>query len=119
MTWRSPIFDFQSHDWELGITTGNRISQPNHMGTLPRAKHLLRSTSSGLYVEIYEPRSKFHFEILEQTNHLRPHEGSGDKYSFLSFLFTTQVEVYSSQSWCYIRIWLRCAVSSDMMERGG
>ena len=43
------------------------------------------STSTGLYGEIYEPRSKFHFEALEQTCHLRPHEGSGDEYLFLSF----------------------------------
>ena len=42
MTWRSPIFDFQSHDWEQAITTsGNRISQPNPMGTSPGAKYLL------------------------------------------------------------------------------
>ena len=42
------------------------------------------STSTGLYGEIYEPRSKFHFEALEQTCRLRPLSGSGDKYLFLS-----------------------------------
>ena len=42
MTWRSSIFDFRSHDWELAITTsGYRISQPNPVGTLPGFNYLL------------------------------------------------------------------------------
>ena len=51
------------------------------------------STSTGLYGEIYEPRFKFHFEALEQTCRLRPLEGSGDIYLFLSFILQPKYTV--------------------------